>query len=92
MQGYLGFRPQLERGALGSVIAAGVKMKLLAIWFCGNRSMAEGASEDRLPRDCLPAETDDRVGWRKRSRGGGGWGSTEVGLMVVVAVALAATL
>ena len=40
---------QLERGALGSeVIAAGVKIKLLAIWFCGNRSMAKGASEDRL--------------------------------------------
>ena len=38
MQNYLGSRPQLERGALGSaVIAGGVKMKLLAIWFCGNR-------------------------------------------------------
>ena len=49
MQGYLGSHPQLERGALGSVlIAGGAKMKLLAIWFCGNRSMAEGASEDRL--------------------------------------------
>ena len=49
-------------------------MKLLAIWFCGNRSMAKGASEDRLahfvdlleadtgvPRDCLPAAMDDRV-------------------------------
>ena len=24
------------------------KMKLLAIWFCGNRSMAKGASKDRL--------------------------------------------
>ena len=32
------------RGALGSaVIAGGVKMKLLAIWFCGNQSMAKGA-------------------------------------------------
>ena len=29
-------------------IAGGVKMKLFAIWFCGNRSMAKGASEDRL--------------------------------------------
>ena len=49
MQGYLGSRPQLERGALGSVvIAGGVKMKMLAIWFGGNRSMAKGASEDRL--------------------------------------------
>ena len=48
MQGYLGSRPQLERGALGSVvIAGGVKQKLLAIWFCGNRSMAKGESEDR---------------------------------------------
>ena len=43
-QGYLGSRPQIERGALGSVvIAGGVKMKLLAIRVCGNRSMAQGA-------------------------------------------------
>ena len=48
VQGYLGSRPQLERGVLGSVvIAGGVKMKLLAIWFV-DRSMAKGASEDRL--------------------------------------------
>ena len=39
MQDYLGSRPQLERGALGSVAIIGVKMKQLAIWFCGNRSM-----------------------------------------------------
>ena len=39
MQDYLGPRPQLERGALGSaVIAGGVKMKLFS----------EGVSEDRL--------------------------------------------
>ena len=38
-----------ERGALGSVVIdGGVKMKLLAIWFCGNRSIAKEASEDRL--------------------------------------------
>ena len=44
----LRFQPQLERGALGSVvIVGGVEMKLLAIWFCGIRSMAKGASEDR---------------------------------------------
>ena len=49
IQDYPGSQPQLERGALGSaVIPGGVKMKLLAIWFCGNRSMAKGASEDRL--------------------------------------------
>ena len=49
MQGYLGSQPQLERCALGSVfLAGGVVMKLLAIWFCGNRSMAKGATEDRL--------------------------------------------
>ena len=29
-------------------LAGGVKLKLLAIWFCGNRSMAKGTSEDRL--------------------------------------------
>ena len=71
MQDYLGSRPQLERGAIGSMaIAEGVQMKLLMIWFCGNQSMAKGASEDRLahlpmdtgvPRDCLPAVMDDRV-------------------------------
>ena len=83
MQAYLGSRPQLERGALGSVvIAGGVKMKLLAIWFCGNRSMAKGASEDRLahlsicwrrtpgPQRLLLAAMDDRVGWRKKAMGG----------------------
>ena len=49
MQAYLGSRPQLLRGALGSVvIAGGVKMKLLAIWFCGNQSMANGVLEDRF--------------------------------------------
>ena len=49
MQDYLGSRPHLENGALGSaVIAGGVKMKLLAICFCENRSMAKGAPEDRL--------------------------------------------
>ena len=42
MQDYLGSRPQLERGALGSaVIAGGVEMKLSTIWFCGNRGMAK---------------------------------------------------
>ena len=59
-------------------------MKLLAIWFYGNRSMARRASEDRLahfvnlletdtrvPRDCLPTAMDDRVGWRKRTMGRG---------------------
>ena len=68
--------PQLEGGALGSAaIAGGVNMKFLAIWFYRNRSMAKGASEDRLAhfvdlleahtgvhRDCLPAAMDDWVG------------------------------
>ena len=49
MQGYQGSRLQLERGASSSgVIAGGVKLKLLTIWFCGNRNIAKGASEDRL--------------------------------------------
>ena len=70
MQDYLGSQPQSERGAFGSaVIAGGVKMKLLAIWFCGNRSMEKGALEDRQtpgsPETCFPAAMDDRVGWRK---------------------------
>ena len=51
------------------------------------RSMAIGASEDRLahfvelleadtgvPTDCLLAAMDDRVGWRKRAMGRGGGG------------------
>ena len=88
MQDYLGSRPQLERGALGSsIVAECAKMKLLAIWFCGNRSMTKGASEDRLahfvhlleadtgdPRDYLPAAMDDRTGWRQRLMGEGGGG------------------
>ena len=85
MQGFLGSRPQLERGPLGSaVIAGGVKMKLLAIWFCGNRSMGKRSvggqartfvdlleADAGVPRDCycLPAERDDRVSWRKRVTG-----------------------
>ena len=84
MQGYLGPPPQLERGALGSVVmAGGVKMKLLAIWFCGNRSMAKGVSENRLAHVSIcwrrtpgSSETacrqtmNDRVDWRKRATGG----------------------
>ena len=38
-----------QRGTLRSgVIAGGVKMKLLVIWFCGKGSMAKGVSEDKL--------------------------------------------
>ena len=49
MQDYLGSRPQSERSALGlAVIAGGVKMKCLTIWFCWNRSMTKGALEDRV--------------------------------------------
>ena len=49
MQDYLESQPQSERGALFSVvIAGGVKMKLVTIWFCGAQSMAKGTSEDRL--------------------------------------------
>ena len=49
MQNYLVSRPQLDRGALGSAaIARGIKMKLLAIWYCGKQSIAKGAPEDRL--------------------------------------------
>ena len=51
MQGYLGSRLQLERGALRSAFTAGgVNMKLSVIWFCRNRSMAKETSEDRLAR------------------------------------------
>ena len=49
MQDYMGSRPELERGALGSVvISEGVKLKFLASLFGGNRIMAKGALEDRL--------------------------------------------
>ena len=37
-----------------------------------------------VPRDCLPAAMDDRVGWRKRAMGEGGGGLTEVNLVAVV--------
>ena len=83
VQDYLGSRPHLERGALGSaVIARVVKMKLFSIWFCGDRNTAKGALEDRartfvelleahtgVPRNCLPAAMDDRVGRRKKAMG-----------------------
>ena len=57
-------------------------MKLLAIWFCGNlygkRSVGGQArtfvdlleADTEVPRDCLPAAMDDRVGWRKRAMRG----------------------
>ena len=51
-------------------------MKLFAIWFCGNRSVAKRSvggqartfvdlleADTGVPRDCLPAAMDDRVGW-----------------------------
>ena len=51
-------------------------------------------ADTRVPRDCLLAAMDDRVGWTKRAMGGGGMGggggggglSTEVDLVVVVVV------
>ena len=93
MQGYLGSRPQLERGALGSVvIAGGVKMKVLAVWFGGNQSMAKGAvrgqartfvdvqeADTEVPRDCLQAVMGDMVDWRKRAMGEGRGGRGVVG-------------
>ena len=30
-----------------------------------------------VPRDCLPAGMDDRVGWRKRATGGRGGGGVD---------------
>ena len=97
MQGYLGTRPQLERGALGSVvIAGGVKMKLLAIWFCGNQSKAKGVSEDRFAhllicwrRTPRSPETACRQRWmtglagEREPLGGGGRRSTEIDRILV---------
>ena len=60
------------------VIAGGVKRTLLAIWFCGNRSMARGQArtfidmleaDTSVPLNCLLSAVDDRVDWRK-SMGG----------------------
>ena len=48
MQDHLGSRPQLQRGAFGSVVIVGEAKMKLAIWFCGNQSTAKEASEDRL--------------------------------------------
>ena len=102
MQGYQGSRPQFERGALGSaVIAGGVQMKLLAIWFCGTQSMEKGASEDRLARLLIcwrqTPGSPETACWQRWMTGlageraigegkGGGRGSTEVVLVIVVEV------
>ena len=83
MQGYLGSRSHLERGTLGSVvIAGGVKKKKevvndLVLWKPkhGKRSVGRQArtfvdlleADTGVPRDCLLAAMDDRVGWRKRA-------------------------
>ena len=60
-------------------------MKLLAIWFCGNRGMAKGASEDRLAHLSIcwrrtPGSQDTacRQGWMtvlagERAMGRGLW-------------------
>ena len=77
-----------ERGDLRSaVIAVGVKMKLLVIWFCWNPSIAKEASEDRLAHNLLEAAC-----WRRWVTGMAGeaepWGLTEVDLVVAVIVCL----
>ena len=50
-------------------------------------------ADTEVPRDYLPAKMEDRVGWRKKAMGGGGWGEGEgfhkrykVDLVVVVLV------
>ena len=73
-------------------------MTLLAIWFCGNRSMAKGASEDRLAHLSMcwrrtPGSPD--IAFRQRWMTGLAgerkpWGSNEVDLVVVVVVVAAA--
>ena len=40
-------------------------------------------TDTEVPRDCLPATMDDKVGWRKRAIGEGE-GSSEVNLVVEV--------
>ena len=98
MQGYLESRPQFARGALGlAVIDRGVRMKLLAIWFCVTEAWQKerrrtGSHIGRAAggRHWLPVVMDDRVGWRKKAFGGGGGGggergaSTKVDLVVVL--------
>ena len=82
MQDYLGSRPQLERGTLGSaVIAGGVTMEVshLVLWKLkhGTRSVGGQArtfvdlleADTGIPKDCLPAAVDDRIDWRKRAMG-----------------------
>ena len=56
----------------GSDFQGGVEMKLLAICFYGGqaRTFVDVLEADAgVPRDCLPAAMDDRVGWRKKAMG-----------------------
>ena len=66
------------------VIAGGVQMNLLEFDFVGTEAWQKERRRTRshikfvdlleadtgVPRDCLPAVMDDRVGWRKRAMGG----------------------
>ena len=79
----IGSRLQLERVSLCSVVVAGVvKMKLLAIWFCGERNHGKRSvggqartivdlleADTGVPRDCLLAAMDDGFGWKKTAMG-----------------------
>ena len=68
MQGYLGSRPQLERGALGLVVIAGKRSIARGGQVCTFVDLLEADTE--VPRDCLLVAMDDRVGWRKRAMRG----------------------
>ena len=85
MQGYLGPRPQLERGALGTAghcwRSKNEVVSDLILWEPkhGNGSVGGQTrtfvdlleADTGVPRDCLPVAMDDRVGWRRRAMGGG---------------------
>ena len=48
MGGWGGIQLLSKIGGRNFSHSGGVKLKLVAIWFYGNQSMAKGASEDRL--------------------------------------------
>ena len=83
MQGYLGSPPQLERRLRFSGHCLRSKHEVpsdVVLWEPKHGKRKVGGQDctfvdlleagTGVPRDCLSAVMDDRVGWRKRAKGG----------------------